>query len=234
MQKAADLKIPFIWQERRPVMLDRVLYVPEHYDQHPSWIQIPWQESVIFGNDRPVFLEYCSGNGQWICEKAKQNPHINWVALELRFDQTKKIWLRMHRENIPNLFILCGEARILTRHYIPEKSIGGVFVNFPDPWSKRHHAKHRLIQIPFLQDLGELMLPKACAAFVTDSEPYAMQMLCELVGCPQWIPSLPAPHYALNPVDYGASFFSDLWQKKERNIYFIPCRHENCASLPKM
>ncbi|HSX38883.1 MAG TPA: tRNA (guanine(46)-N(7))-methyltransferase TrmB [Chlamydiales bacterium] len=222
MKKPSDLKIPFIWEERRPIMLDHFLYVPEHYDRHPAWSAIPWEDPSIFGSSRPVFLEYCSGNGQWICERAKKHPEMNWVALELRFDRARKIWLRMYRDHLPNLFIMCGEARILTRYYIPKKSLSKVFVNFPDPWPKLRHAKHRLIQISFLKEMGKAMLPQAEAHFVTDDAVYAAQMLRELRNSPEWIPKLADPHYVLNPPDYGDSFFSDLWKKKGHNIYFIP------------
>lgn len=222
MKIASDLRIPFSWEERRPVLLDHFLYVPDHYDRHEAWEPVLWSDTTIFGNSHPVALEYCSGNGQWICERAKQNPDINWVALDVRFDRSRKTWLRMHRENIPNLYVFCGEARVLTRHYIPKRSLSHIFINFPDPWPKLRHAKHRLIQAPFLLEMAELALPGAHATFVTDDETYSAQMLRELAKCPPWRPCLPEPHYALDLPDYGFSYFYDLWKKKGRNIYFIP------------
>lgn len=222
VKKVSDLRIPFIWEERRPVLLERFLYLPGHYDFHSEWKPIPWADAQMFGNDQPVLLEYCSGNGQWICEKAKQNPHLNWVAVEVRFDRARKIWRRLFRENLKNLYILCGEASILTRHYIPKKSLFEIFVNFPDPWPKSRHAKHRLIQAPFLAEIAQSALDGCKATFVTDDFPYATQMLRELALCPVWRPCLPHPHYSLEWPDYGYSFFFDLWKKKGYNIYFLP------------
>jgi tRNA (guanine-N7-)-methyltransferase len=222
MKKASDLRIPFIWKERRPVLLERFLYVPKHYDRHEAWIAVPWTDPSIFGNDRPVVLECCSGNGQWICERAKNHPLINWVAVDIRFDRCRKTWLRMHRENLSNLYIMCGDANDLIRFYIPKRSLTEIFVNFPDPWPKLRHAKHRLIQAHFLTQMAEVALPGALATFVTDDEVYAGQILRELDACPIWRPRLPPPHYALDWSGYGTSYFADLWKKKGRKIHFIP------------
>ena len=222
VKKSSDLRIPFVWEDRRPVLLDRFLYVPDKYDRHEAWTVVPWSDPSLFGNDQPVAIEYCSGNGQWICDRAKQNPHINWVAVDVRFDRSRKTWARLHRENISNLYIMCGEAGVLTRHYIPKGSLSEVFINFPDPWPKLRHAKHRLIQAPFLARVAEASVPGALATFVTDDSVYATQMLRELAACPVWRPRLPEPHYALDWPDYGTSYFSDLWTKKGFNIHFIP------------
>lgn len=226
MKKASDLKIPFVWADRRPVLLERFLYVPNHYDRHDEWTPVPWADPAIFGNSQPVVLEYCSGNGQWICDKAKQNPHLNWVALDIRFDRSRKTWLRMYRENLPNLYVMCGEAVILTRHYIPKTSLSEIFINFPDPWPKLRHAKNRLIQVPFLREMAEVALPGAFLTFVTDDPVYAAQMLRELAACPIWRPRLPAPHFVLDWPDYGTSYFSELWKKKGLNIHFIPYQYQ--------
>ena len=37
----------------------------------------------IFGNDNPIQLEVGCGKGQFICEIAKQNPEINYIAVEI-------------------------------------------------------------------------------------------------------------------------------------------------------
>jgi len=226
VKTASDLRIPFVWEERRPVLLERFLYVPDHYDRHDAWVVVPWCDQAVFGNNRPVVVEFCSGNGQWICERAKQNPHINWVAVDIRFDRCRKTWLRMHRESLSNVYIMCGDANLLIRYYIQKRSLTEIFVNFPDPWPKLRHAKHRLVQAPFLAQMAEASIPGSLATFVTDDEAYAAQMVRELLACPVWRPRLPPPHYVLDWTDYGSSYFSDLWMKKGRKIHFIPLSYE--------
>lgn len=222
MKTAQDLRIPFTWQERRPIYLDRMLYVPSSYEQHEEWPVLPWSAPELFGNENPVHIEYCSGNGQWIGEKAKQNPHINWVAVDKLFERARKIWLKIHREEIPNLYVVFGEATTFTRYYVPKESVEQIYVNFPDPWPKLRHAKHRLVQLEFLQEIQKIVCKRGKATFVTDDWPYAQQMLVELAKCSSWTPLIQETFYTTDWPDYGGSFFKDLWLSKGRTIYYLP------------
>jgi tRNA (guanine-N7-)-methyltransferase len=222
MKKNKELRIPFVWADRRSVLLDRLLYIPGFYDKHQEWTVLPWSDPQVFGQNNPVVIEYCSGNGEWICERAEQNPHINWVAVEKRFDRSRKIWARLHRKNLSNLYIICGEASVSTEYYIPKNSLSEVFINFPDPWPKLKHAKNRLITAEFLKKVALATLQEAKATFVTDDPPYAHQILEELGKSGVWSPLLEAPHYATDLPNYGKSFFADLWVQKGLTIHYLP------------
>lgn len=218
--KISDFKIPFSWNERRSALLERCLYIPSCYNRHAEWKVFPWSD--IFGNTQLVCIEYCSGNGQWIAEKAKQRPEVNWVAVEKSFDRARKIWARSFRENLANLFVVLGEALVFSRYYAPKASISEIFVNFPDPWPKNRHAKHRLIRVEFLEELAHVGKEGAKAMFVTDDTTYAIQMTKELSRCPSWHPLLASPHFTNEWPEYGASFFNDLWRSQGRTIHYLP------------
>ena len=225
MKKASDLKIPFVWADRRPILLDRALYVPGHYDRHEEWGRLNWSDEQIFGNDKPVIIEFCCGNGQWIGAKAKAHPEFNWIGVDRLFERARKVWARIHREERDNLFIACSEALIFVRHYVPSHSVHAIYVNFPDPWPKLRHAKNRLIRQEFLQELLRTVKPGGQAHFVTDDFPYAEWMLKELSLVPGWNPLHAAPHYITDCPDFGDSFFRDLWLKKGRTIYYLQYTH---------
>jgi tRNA (guanine-N7-)-methyltransferase len=208
-----DLKIPFGWEERRPIWLGPLFYMPAVY----KYKKEPWNWSEIFGNTNPVSIEYCSGNGQWIAERAKQNPHINWVAVEKRFDRSRKIWLKIQREEVSNLIVVCGEAYEFTRYFCPPKSVQEIFVNFPDPWPKLRHAKHRLIQSEFLTELLEVIPSSGKAICVTDDAKYASQIVSVFRQISSWNLLFHAQEWP----DYGPSFFADLWKGKGRTIHYL-------------
>nr|NGX30624.1 hypothetical protein [Candidatus Anoxychlamydiales bacterium] len=63
--KKSDLVIPFKYEDRRPIILNRYLYVPDNYDAHDQFT-----DKITFENDNEINIEYCSGNGEWIIEKA--------------------------------------------------------------------------------------------------------------------------------------------------------------------
>ena len=153
--KPKDLKSPFSFEERTPLLKDGVLYVPEYYDNHSAFGHLDWK--VIFGNTNPVSIEFCSGNGEWIIQKAQDNPDTNWVAVELQFERVRKIYSKRHNLGINNLLIVCGEALTFARHYVADASVEQAYINFPDPWPKKRHAKHRLIKPPFPKELARIV-----------------------------------------------------------------------------
>lgn len=220
MKTVADLRIPFLWKDRHPVLLDRCLYIPSFFHLHNEWKVIPWSDPQIFGDNKPVIIEYCSGNGQWICDRAKAHPNVNWVAVEKRFDRARKIWARLHREELTNLFVVCGEALTFTRYYVPKASVSEVFINFPDPWPKLRHAKHRLVSKDFTNALECILVPQGKVMITTDDLPYVNYVL-EVISQSQWKPLCPEPFFKTDVPDFGSSYFCDLWKKKGRSIYHL-------------
>jgi tRNA (guanine-N7-)-methyltransferase len=208
VKTAKDLKIPFTWEERRPILLDRFFYIPAQFEYQV--------ESVpFFSDNKPVAIEYCSGNGEWIGERAKENPEFNWLAVEKKFERARQVWLKSHRENITNLTVVCGEGLIFTRYYAPPTF--QIYVNFPDPWPKLRHAKHRIIQERFLSALLRIVEKGGKATCVTDDAAYAVEMKNEFSKCPDW-----KFLFHLNEwPDYGSSFFKNLWKAKGRIINYL-------------
>lgn len=211
-----SFKIPFTWENRHPVFLEKCLYIPGFYDAHDAWEKVGFDHPSFFGNTNPVAIEYCSGNGEWIFNMAKKEPQMNWIAVEKRFDRARKIWSGIKRENIPNLFVVCGEGLAFSRYYAPKTSVSKIYVNFPDPWPKLRHAKHRLIKEDFLSEIEKILIPNAHVFFTTDDKPYADQML-ETAQRPRW----EKENFTTDIPNFGTSYFSDLWKKQGRTIYHL-------------
>lgn len=216
-----ELKIPFQWSDRRPILLDRFFYIPAHYDKHEEAQKFAWSDPDLFGNENPVSVEYCSGNGQWIGEKAKESLGVNWIAVEKRFDRARAIWRRLKREAIGNLYVVCGDARIFTRYYLPKNSVSAVYVNFPDPWPKRKHEKNRLIRAEFIRDVEVTLRPYAEMVCVTDHEGYTSGMIEAFRSLANWQSLFPAPFFITAWEGYGGSFFREVWEKEGKTIHFM-------------
>ena len=205
--KPKDFKSPFRWDERRPHLQDNVLFVPAHYDGHEMFGMPPLKG--------PLAIEYCSGNGEWIIQKCLDEPNFTWIAVEKKFQRVAKIWSKSQNQQLKNLLIVCGEAQTFTKHYLKDNSIEKIFVNYPDPWPKERHAKHRLIQSSFASEMARIAKKQAIATFVTDDQPYATQMQNEMK----------APWELLKAdaldTSYGTSFFDQLWRSKGRSIQLM-------------
>ncbi len=212
------LKFPYTWKERRPEIRDGVLFIPDYYEKHKEWEFPRWE--ALFGNTNPVIIEYCSGNGTWIAEKAKDKSK-NWVAVEWRFERVQKIWSKKKNQSLDNLFIVCGDAQIFIRDYLKDQSVSGVYVNFPDPWPKEKHAKNRLFQPPFIAEMARTLKSEAPFIVATDDPPYSLQLSEAVLANSAWDPVYPPPYYITEWEGYGASYFDALWREKGREIRYF-------------
>lgn len=220
MTKPEDLKMPFDW--RAPVIMihDRVLYAPLRGVDYQTFTFPDWSSEHLFGNDNPVHIEYCSGNGAWIADKAAENPNINWVAVEKRFMRVRKIWSKVKNGNLKNLFIVCGEAYTVTSNYFPSGTVKQFFINFPDPWPKRRHARHRLIQPVFLDQLKRVASANSNITLVTDDPTYSKLAIKEIHTHGSFVSRYPEPFYITDMMGYGTSFFEELWREQGRLIHY--------------
>ncbi len=197
--------------------LQKVLFIPPRIEKVDSKQSF----EKLFPNFDSIHIEYCSGNGQWIYEKALKNPHILWIAVEMQLKRTRQILWKREQAQLENLFITCGEALEFTSYYLEPESVDEVYINFPDPWPKRRHAKFRLIQMPFIQELARILKKGGSVHFLTDDPAYSSQTIAAFLKEENsFCPSLPPPFYHSEVQDYGSSFFMSLWEEKKRGFYF--------------
>ncbi len=112
--------------------------------------------SELFGNDRTVYMEIGCGKGQFACEIAKQNPDINFLAVEKSSNVIVEACEKAIEAKIPNLIFMRGGAEYL-ECYIPQKSIGRLYLNFSCPYPKKSYASHRLTHTNFLKIYKKLL-----------------------------------------------------------------------------
>jgi tRNA (guanine-N7-)-methyltransferase len=172
----------------------------------------------LFDKEQPTHVEYCSGNGAWIAQKAKENPEINWIAIEMKFDRVRKIWSKMKNFGLKNLCIIWGEGAKVTSEFFFSESIGEVFINFPDPWPKRRHAKNRIIQPSFLDALHRILIKTGKLTFVTDDPDYSQVALNEMATSQKFKNLHPEKGFIDVKEGYGSSYFEELWRSKDKKI----------------
>ncbi|NGX34032.1 MAG: tRNA (guanine-N(7)-)-methyltransferase [Candidatus Anoxychlamydiales bacterium] len=214
--KKSDLVIPFKFEDRKSIIINRFLYVPSHYNSHDKF-----RDEITFENENEINIEYCSGNGEWIIDKAKKNPNINFIAVEMKFLRARQIWVKMHKDNLKNLFVVKAEAFIFTKYYLKDLTSSDVFINFPDPWPKKKHAKNRLIKKEFLEEVSRIQKKDKTITIVTDHENYRDEIIEEFFKIKEYKTLFKKPYFVQNALDFGSSFFMDLFQSKDKSINFI-------------
>lgn len=146
---------------------------------------VPSLES-LFSRKQELILEIGFGMGHATAEIALSRPQYNYLAAEVHSPGVGALLDRIVNQNINNLKIFHGDVQDLFKDYLPQASLSGIHVFFPDPWPKKKHWKRRLVQKAFLETLLPFCKPEAYLYMVSDWEAYALWMLDALKQVPQW------------------------------------------------
>ena len=138
---------------------------------------MPMDFEAIFGNKNPVIIEIGFGMGESTLKIAKENPDKNYIGIEVFLYGFSKLLANASKENVTNLKLMRFDAVQVLQDMVPDNSVDGFHVFFPDPWPKKRHHKKRLIQVPFATLLASKLRQGGYIYCVTDWEEYANQML---------------------------------------------------------
>lgn len=150
---------------------------------------LPYQEQlldldVVFGRHAPTVLEIGFGMGDATAKIAQLQSDHNFIGCEVHEPGVGALLKHVGDLQLSNVRIVAHDAVQVLQHMVPEASLAGVHVFFPDPWHKKKHNKRRLIQAPFVDTLVRYLAPGGYLHCATDWEPYAQQMLEVLSGHP--------------------------------------------------
>jgi tRNA (guanine-N7-)-methyltransferase len=144
----------------------------------------PLDLSVLFGNDRPVWLEIGFGNGEGLAALAERHPDRNYLGIEVHQPGVGHLLLRLDALGLGNVRVLRHDAVEVLSHALAPASLAGALLFFPDPWHKRRHHKRRILQASFVDLLARAIRPGGLFHAATDWEDYAQQMLAVLEASP--------------------------------------------------
>ena len=129
-----------------------------------------------------ILVELGFGNGEFTEHLARNNPDSLVFGIEVSRSCVLKAAVRASRRSIPNMYVMCGDARFLLREFFPDDSIRKVYMNFPCPWPKSRHEKRRLTGTCFAQDLASVLEMHGEYELTTDVENFAVEMADVLAG----------------------------------------------------
>ncbi len=146
----------------------------EHEEQKPIWFA-PEQPSSCQGE----ILEIGPGQGDFFLRLAEAYPDKRCFAIELSHRRYRKIAKKIRNRELSNAWVIRANARVAIKRYFCGPTYDAIYIFFPDPWPKRRHAAHRLLEFDFFATLTDLLQPGGRMYLATDIEPYAWSALRE-------------------------------------------------------
>jgi tRNA (guanine-N7-)-methyltransferase len=172
---------------------------------------------------RPLTLEIGCGHGHYLNAFAAAHPGEFCVGIDLLADRIERAERKAKRARLANLAFVQAEASLFLSALqaweklegVPDDAsaasvpfraprLGRVFVLFSDPWPKRRHWKHRVLQTSLLDALAALAVPGARLHFRTDHPDYFDYARDVVANHPRW--SLTPPDQEPWPFEYVSVF----------------------------
>lgn len=122
----------------------------------------------LFDNDNPVHMEIGCGKGRFMLNLSKQNPDINYIAIEKSIDVIIMAMEKIKDAGIKNVRFFAGDVDNLRgKDFLGE--VERIYINFCDPWKKSNQAKRRLTHKNYLCLYEKLLKENGEVFFKTDN-----------------------------------------------------------------
>ena len=129
--------------------------------------------SSLFPTAEDVVLEIGFGMGEATALIARDFPNTGFLAVEVHKPGIGKLMARVEELALSNIRIIEGDAHPIITTMIPDKSVDGVHLFFPDPWPKKRHNKRRIVNAEFLALIHPKIKDGGFFHIATDWVPYA-------------------------------------------------------------
>ncbi len=155
----------------------------------------------VFAREAPLILEIGFGNGECLARMAAENPNHNYIGIEVHKPGIGHLMLKLEQNRTGNVRIYCHDAIEILEQRIPDNSLAGVHLFFPDPWPKKRHHKRRIVSDTFINLIATKMQSEGFFHAATDWENYAEHMLSVICACKRLSNTSPDNRYCERPED---------------------------------
>ncbi len=135
-------------------------------------LSFPVDAEQTFGRSGRLVFEIGFGNGDFLLHLSRQHPDWNVIGAETSPASVKRAYRRIKTHGVANVRLFTGDGRFLVRNVAPNGGLTRVFVNFPDPWPRRRHARRRLLSADFFRMLATRLEPEGSLSLATDHAEY--------------------------------------------------------------
>jgi len=182
---------------------------------------IPIDLSEVFRNKKDIVLEIGFGDGDFLIEMAQRHPEKNFLGIEIKTKRFKLAVKKAEEEKNGNIKFLHMNADIAVEEIFPEDVFSRVYINFPDPWPKDRHRKHRIINFELLQKLSKTMKRNGILEIASDHKDYITHSLDVFNGITFFKSEYPPPGFIHNIPNRPYTTYEKEFRKEGREIFYL-------------
>ena len=187
-------------------MADPLTPPPASLIHEPSNIIERLDLALMFPSIQLLEVELGSGDGSFLVDYAARHPQINLLGVERLLGRLRKIDRKGRRAGLANLRCLRMEAWYFLEYLLPRHSAQAIHVYFPDPWPKRKHRKHRLINEQFVKTARQALASAGSIWLRTDDADYFAQIRAVFTASPDFEETETPPALAALITDFERQF----------------------------
>jgi len=131
----------------------------------------------LFPQVQPLEVELGSGDGGFLAEYARRHPERNFIGVERLLGRMRKLDRKGRRARLTNLRGVRIECSYFLEYLLPAHSAEALHIYFPDPWPKRRHRRHRLINERFPALARQALVTGGAVYLRTDDAAYFEQIV---------------------------------------------------------
>lgn len=139
------------------------------FDQHPKNWGEPQQLFEALERHPQRILDLGCGNGHFLENYLMSRDH--WVAAGVDLRNKRLFKTAQKLRPFPNAAALKFDVRELMR-LSPEKSWTEIWLQFPDPWPKDRHSKHRMVNEDLFRNIHRSLQEGGRFCFRSDCQRY--------------------------------------------------------------
>jgi tRNA (guanine-N7-)-methyltransferase len=126
--------------------------------------------------EKELWLEIGFGGGEHLIHLAHAYPDRQFIGCEPFFNGIAKLVCALSEQKINNIAFFADDARLLL-NALPQHSVSGAFLLYPDPWPKKRHWKRRFVQRATLDLLARILKDKGGFYCATDKPDLGLWIL---------------------------------------------------------
>ena len=149
------------------------LAMKAHWEKYAISIDNTFEINKLFPDKSKTILEIGSGMGEATAQIALNNSDTGYLAVEMHKPGLAALLLLIIENQISNIKMIREDATYLLANFIPDNSIDGIHLLFPDPWPKNRQHKRRIVQDDFVELVAKKLRVKGFIHIATDWQPYA-------------------------------------------------------------